>query len=212
LADHADVQQTLNRIVHLAVETLDVCDFTDITIVERGKVISPASSDDVPRLLDAIQGEVGEGPCLDAIKEHEVFQTRDLADEERWPTFAVRAHQETGVRSILSLRLFIEEETMGALNLYATSVDAFDETDVALGSVFAVHAAVAMLASRREEDLERKAASRDLIGRAKGILMARENDSDEQAFYMLRRASQRLNVKLTTLAEQVNVSGETPSS
>ncbi len=71
--------------------------------------------------------------------------------------------------------------------------------------------AVAMLASRREEDLERKAASRDLIGRAKGILMARENVSDEQAFDMLRRASQRLNVKLTTLAEQVNFSGQTPS-
>ncbi|MDQ3305290.1 MAG: ANTAR domain-containing protein [Actinomycetota bacterium] len=89
---------------------------------------------------------------------------------------------------------------------------AFDETDVALGSVFAAHAAVAMSAARREEGLERKAASRDLIGRAKGILMARENVTDEQAFDMLRRASQRLNVKLTTLAEQVNFSGETPSS
>ncbi|MDQ3354569.1 MAG: ANTAR domain-containing protein [Actinomycetota bacterium] len=41
--------------------------------------------------------------------------------------------------------------------------------------------------------------------------MARENVSDEQAFDMLRRASQRLNVKLTTLAEQVNFSGQTPS-
>ena len=52
--------------------------------------------------------------------------------------------------------------------------------------------------------------SRDLIGRAKGILMARSNLDDEQAFQLLRRASQRLNVKLTKVAEQV-VEGTSPS-
>ncbi len=98
---------------------------------------------------------------------------------------------------------------MGALNLYSTSPDAFDEADVALASVFAAHAAVAMSAARREENLERKADSRDLIGRAKGILMARSNLDDEQAFQLLRRASQRLNVKLIKVAEQV-VEGTSP--
>ena len=73
--------------------------------------------------------------CLDAIKDHEVFQTGDLAGEERWPSFATRAHEETGICSIVSIRLFVEEDTMGALNLYATRLDAFDETDVAFASV-----------------------------------------------------------------------------
>ena len=62
---------------------------------------------------------------------------------------------------------------MGALNLYSTANDAFDDSDVALATVFAVHAAVAMSAARRQESLEQKAETRDVIGRAKGILMAR---------------------------------------
>ena len=203
LATHEGQQATLTKIVHLAVEHLDACDFAGISLIEGRKITSPAASNDLPRIVDSIQSEVDEGPCLDAIKEHEVFQTGDLAAEERWPKFATRAHEETGVRSILSLRLFVEEDTMGALNLYSTKSDAFDEADVALASVFAAHAAVAMSAARREENLERKADSRDLIGQAKGILMARSNLDDEQAFQLLRRASQRLNVKLTKVAEQV---------
>lgn len=203
LAHHRDLEAILADIVGLAVAHLDACEYAGISLIEGRRITSPASSNDVPRSLDAIQEEVGEGPCLDAIKEHEVFQTGDLHGETRWPLFATRANGETGVLSILSLRLFIEEDTMGALNLYSSRFDAFDETDVALASVFAVHAAVAMSSARREENLERKADSRDLIGQAKGILMARSSLDEEQAFDLLRRASQRSNTKLTKVAEQV---------
>ena len=204
LAGHESIQVTLNKIVELAVEHLDGCEFAGISLVRGREITSPASSNDIPRTLDKIQEEVGEGPCLDAIKEHEVFQTGDLAAEGRWPQFSKRAFDETGVRSVLSLRLFVEHDTMGALNLYATDPDAFDEADVALGSVFAVHAAVAMASARREEGLERKAEGQEAIGRAKGIIMGRSGVSDERAFEMLKAASQRLNLKLRDVARQVN--------
>ncbi|MDQ4098473.1 MAG: GAF and ANTAR domain-containing protein [Actinomycetota bacterium] len=203
LAAPGDLQEQLERIVNLAVEQLDACEFAGISLVEGRQITSPASSNDLPRIVDAIQSELGEGPCIDTIREHEVFQTGNLPAEARWPNFAARAHEEAGVRSILALRLFVEGDTMGALNLYSTRRDAFDETDVALASVFAAHAAVAMASTRREEQLERKAASRDLIGRAKGILMAQSGVDDARAFDMLRRASQRLNVKLVDVAERV---------
>jgi GAF domain-containing protein len=208
LADQGDVYETLDRIVELAVHTLDACEFAGISFVEGRSITSPVSSNDLPRIVDLIQTEVGEGPCLDAIREHAVFETGDLAAERRWPAFSHRAFEETGIQSILAVRLFIEEDTLGALNLYATANDAFDETDVAVASVFAAHAAVAVSAAAREQNLERKAASRDLIGRAKGMLMAREGISDERAFDMLRRASQRLNIKLTTVAENITSSAE----
>ena len=51
--------------------------------------------------------------------------------------------------------------------------------------------------------MEKKAVSRDVIGMAKGIVMAQQRVSDEQAFDLLRRASQRMNVKLRNLAQQV---------
>ena len=198
-----DVQQGLDKVVRLAVETLDACEFAGISLAEGRKITSPASTNDTPKRLDEIQSETGEGPCIEAIREHEVFQTGDLRNESRWPKFSERAHRETGVRSILSLRLFVEEDTLGALNMYSTASDAFDDSDVALGTVFAVHAAVAMSAARRQASLEQKADSRDLIGQAKGILMARSDISDDRAFELLKAASQRMNVKLRDIAKDV---------
>ncbi|MGH9263455.1 MAG: GAF and ANTAR domain-containing protein [Acidimicrobiales bacterium] len=200
---HDDLPAALDRIVHLAVGNLDACEFAGIFLVENGRITSPAASNDVPRKVDEIQSELGEGPCIDAIKEHEVFKTGELKEESRWPMFAERANDETGVSSVVSFRLFVEEDTMGALNLYSTAPDAFDDSDVALGSVFAVHASVAMSAARREESLQKKADTRDVIGRAKGILMARSGATDEEAFEMLKRASQRMNVKLRDVAKRI---------
>jgi hypothetical protein len=114
------------------------------------------------------------------------------------------------VQSILALRLFIEETTLGALNLYSRRDDAFDDEARAVGAVFAAHAAVALSTAQHEAQMDEALASRDLIGQAKGILMARERVTSDKAFEMLRDASQRLNVKLRDLAERVTYTGEGP--
>jgi GAF domain-containing protein len=201
---------TLQRIVELAVEHLEPCEYAGISFVEGRRITSPASSNDVPRTVDRIQAELLEGPCIDTIRNHEVFRTGDLTAEGRWPRFARRAFEETGVRSILAVRLFADRDTLGALNLYSSRADAFDDTDVAFAAVFATHAAVAMDSAKREANLERKAETRDLIGRAKGIVMSLQHVTDDAAFDMLRVASQRLNVKLTAVAQHVSDTGELP--
>jgi transcriptional regulator with GAF, ATPase, and Fis domain len=202
LAEH-DAQATLEKIVHLAVETIDGCEHAGITMIRRGSITSPASSDEIPAIVDQIQSESGEGPCVDAIKDHEVFQTGRLSQETRWPEFARRAHSESGIESILSFRLFAQEDTLGALNLYSARPDAFDDHDVAIGAVFASHAAVAWSTSQAIGNLEAGMATRQLIGTATGILMARQDVSQTEAFDMLRRASQRLNIKLRVIAERI---------
>ena len=45
--------------------------------------------------------------------------------------------------------------------------------------------------------------SRDVIGQAKGILMAREGLDADEAFDVLRRASQRTNRKLRDVASDL---------
>lgn len=195
-----DVQHTLQKICDLAVETIDGCDHAGISFLKGKKVDTPAASDDVPRRVDAIQYEAGEGPCLDAIREHEVFQTGDLGRESRWPQFASRAQRETGITSMLCFRLFVEGDTLGALNLHSKAADAFGEESRTVGLVFAAHAAVALSTAIHDEQMEEALQSRDVIGQAKGILMAREGITADQAFDMLRRASQRLNVKLRDVA------------
>ncbi|MDQ2826581.1 MAG: GAF domain-containing protein, partial [Actinomycetota bacterium] len=120
LLAEGDVQTTLQKIVDLAVETVDGCDHAGITfLLHGGTFATPAASDAVPAEVDAIQYETGEGPCIDAIREHEVFRTGDLGRETRWPSFAARAQRETGVTSMMGFRLFVAGDTLGALNLFS---------------------------------------------------------------------------------------------
>jgi putative methionine-R-sulfoxide reductase with GAF domain len=197
-----NVQATLQRIVSLAVKTIDSCEHAGISVVDGKKVTSPASSDEVPAIVDNIQSETGEGPCVDAIREHEVFQTGRLSEEHRWPKFTPRALAASGIESILSLRLFVDG-TMGALNLYSTRPDAFDDHDVAVGTVFAAHAAVAWSTSQEIANLEAGLISRQVIGQATGLLMARQNMSESEALSALKHASQRLNIRLRQVAEKI---------
>ncbi|MEN3314512.1 MAG: hypothetical protein V7605_746 [Acidimicrobiaceae bacterium] len=203
LLDESDVDSTLERICELAVQTVDGCETAGISIATGSRVTSRVRSDDVPRIVDQIQSETQEGPCVDAIQQHQVFVTGSLTEERRWPNFARRAHDETGVESVLAMRLFTNGDTMGALNLYSSRRDAYNDQDIAVASVFAAHAAVALATAQKAAHLEAKADGRDIIGMAKGIIIARQHVSDQEAFDILRRASQRMNIKLRELADQV---------
>lgn len=211
LRAEGSVEATMDRIVKLAVQTIDGCDHAGISLVQGRAITTTAASDDVAVAVDAVQYQAGEGPCLDAIREHEVFTTEDLRQEQRWPNLSARAVEVSGVLSMLSFRLFIEEDTMGALNLYSRTEAAFDTDDATVGSVFAAHAAVALSAALKQQQLEEAVQSRDIIGQAKGILMAREQVTADEAFDMLRRGSQRLNIKLRELAGRI-AAGEQASS
>ncbi|HVE47423.1 MAG TPA: GAF and ANTAR domain-containing protein [Acidimicrobiales bacterium] len=202
LAEHG-VEATLTKVGQLAVQTIQGCDHAGVSLIEGRRISTVGASDDVPVQVDEIQYEVDEGPCLDAIRQHQVFLVGRLSDEERWPSFSRRAAAETGVASMLSLRLFVEQDTMGALNLYSRDVDAFDPDAQAMAAVFAAHASVALSAELQQEQFHEALSSRDVIGQAKGLLMAREGVTPDEAFQMLRRASQRLNIKLREVAERV---------
>lgn len=204
LMTQSDVDATWDRICLVAVETIDGCESAGISLIQGRTVESRATTpDDIPRLLDHIQSETQQGPCVDAIQRHEVFTTGFLPDETRWPDYSQRAFDETGVLSVLSFRLYVQGETLGSLNLYSQQRDAFDDHDVAVGAVFATHAALAMNKVLLTRNLEAKADSRDAIGIAKGMIMAHSQVTDEEAFDLLRRASQRMNVKVRDMAHRM---------
>jgi transcriptional regulator with GAF, ATPase, and Fis domain len=203
-----------DRISRAAVDTVDGCDHAAISLVHRrGAIETVSATDDVPLRVDAIQYEVGQGPCLGAITEHQVFQVDDLAEDPRWPPFSRRAAEETGVRSMLSFRLFVATSTFGALNLYSRKRKAFDEHACAVGSILAAHAAIAMQAAReqhRAEHLGQAVESNREIGMAMGVIMALRGLPRDEAFTLLRRASQHLNRKLRDVAAEVVDTGQLP--
>src|SRR5206468_3630067 len=82
-------------------------------------------------------------PCLDASASASTLSVPDMAGEKRWPQWARQATEE-GVGSSLSIGLPIHETVSGAINIYATKPDAFDDDAVVLAQTFAGYGAVAL--------------------------------------------------------------------
>ena len=158
----------------------------------------------------------GEGPCLAVITEGlDSLYADDLREDTRWPAFGPRAVA-AGLRSLLAFRLFADD-TLGALSLYARLPRAYGATDRAAGLIFATHAGIALAAAQdraqealRAEHLAGGLVSREVIGQAQGILMEREGITAAQAFDVLCRASQHLNLKLRTVAQDLVDTGVRP--
>jgi GAF domain-containing protein len=116
-----------------------------------------------------------------------------------------------GVQSIVSYRLFTTKDTLGAMNLYSRSLDAFDSDDIENGGALAAHVAVALADAQNVAHLETAISVRTNIGRAEGIMMERFNLTSAQAFAVLRRVSQDRNIKLNRVAADLVRARETPS-
>ena len=105
---------------------------------------------------------------------------------------------------MLCFQLFVEGDNLGALNLYAATAGAFTKESETVGQIFATHAAVALAGAQQEHQLSTALASRDIIGQAKGIVMERFHIDADHAFALITRLSQEQNIKLHTIATQLN--------
>jgi len=130
----------------------------------------------------------------------------DLATEQRWPDHIRELLRTTPVRCILALSLGIDDTPLGALTLYASHPNAFTKPLYAVACVYAEHAAVALDSARNGHHAGNLAAaveSNREIGIALGILVERHKITPDQAFDMLRIASQRTHTKLRDLASDL---------
>ncbi|UZN04629.1 PP2C family protein-serine/threonine phosphatase [Cellulomonas sp. S1-8] len=157
LQAETDPQHTLQRMVDLAVTTVTGCDYAAVSLFAPDRIYTPAASHDVARQVDLIQYDTDQGPCLSAIRDRDMYVTGDLRTEDRWPAFATRAAEASGVRSMLSLRLFVEGDNLGALNMCSKRPDAFDDLSIAIGRLFVAHAAIALSAATENQLSEHRA-------------------------------------------------------
>lgn len=178
------VDETLQRVVDLGQNYVPGCEAASLSIIHDRVVSTPAYSHVLSYDVDQAQYRTGEGPCLEAIVQHDTTLLPDLEAETRWPHWR-EAIAEHGVRSMISFRLAVvpdHDATIGALNMLSTRPDAFDDESRLFGEVFASHAAVALRAAFTEAGLERALAARELVTQAKGILMEREALGSREAF------------------------------
>ncbi|MBC9824139.1 GAF and ANTAR domain-containing protein [Terrabacter sp. MAHUQ-38] len=194
-------------VTRLAVERVRAAAGASVTTLKQGRFVTAGATDDVVRRADAIQYELGSGPCIDAIVDQTLYQPKDLGADDRWPEYGRRVVAELGMRSMLSYRMNLESTgTIAGMNIYARDVDAFDDRDVAEGLLLTTHAAQAVTAVHLREQakhLERALESNRDIGAAIGVLMAQHKLTRDQAFDLLRIASQNTNRKLHDVALDV---------
>ncbi|MGW3124026.1 GAF and ANTAR domain-containing protein [Streptomyces sp. NPDC001107] len=200
------VTATLERITASATELVDGCDAAGILVLHDTKVETLAPTHELVTDSDLLQQQLGEGPCFDTAHSSEgerVFRIADLTTEhQRWPAFAPEARA-LGVGSMMGFLLFTDDEDFGALNFYSRKPGAFSEASELAGWLLASHAAVAFSSARTHAQMEQAVATRHVIGEAMGILMGSRRLTEEEAFDVLRRYSQKSNIKLREIARLV---------
>ncbi|ORV81418.1 histidine kinase [Mycobacterium interjectum] len=203
IAAPRSVDDVLSDVTAAAVQLIPGADVAGVLLVKQGgEFESVADTDSLAAQLDKLQHDFGEGPCADAALKQTIVRSDDMRDEPRWPRYAPAA-VEHGVLSSLSFKLYTADRTAGALNLFSFKVGAWDADAETIGSVFAAHAAAAILAGRHGEQMQAALSTRDRIGQAKGIIMERYGVNDVRAFEMLRALSQESQTKLAEIAQRV---------
>lgn len=200
----ADSDTVIAELVEHAAVEIPGAKYAGVTVTRNAKQIdTPATSHKWPLLLDEIQQRYGEGPCLTAAWEERMIHVPDLANDDRFPLYRRDVLEQTPIRAVLAFQLFIADETMGALNVYAEEPHAFGAETKEIGLIFAAHSSVAWNSARRDEQFKQALASRDTIGQAKGMIMERYRVDAVQAFALLRKLSQDANVPLIQIASDL---------
>ena len=151
---------------------------------------------------DALQYRLNEGPCVAAIYDDGVVVSCNVTDDQRWPRWGPQAATH-GVRAALSVHLYTNRGTFGALNLYKRDPHDYTSDDLDLAKIFGCHVSIVLSHYRNDQNLWKAVDSRHRIGQAQGILMHKYDLDEAAAFAVLRRLSQTQNVKLQLIADHI---------
>jgi len=209
LLSQQTTETVLRLITALIVETVPGAGHAGVTLIEPMGKRSAAATDETAGQADALQYELEEGPCLAAWASRVPQRVDDTATDQRWPRWG-GAVQHLGLRSAMSAPLIVGDQSLGAIKAYADEPDAFDAYAERVLVLCATQSAILVAniqsyesARRTSEQLKEALHSRDVIGQAKGILIATRHVDEEEAFALLAATSQRQNRKLHVVAREV---------
>jgi len=211
-----DTRSAFAAVTRTAIRRIDGAAAASITTLRSHRFQTVGATDERASRADAIQYELGSGPCVDALLEDNFYRPRDLRTDQRWPEYGARVVEQVGFISMLSYRLHTElaaGELIAGLNVYADRPSAFDAPAAEVGLLLATHGSLAIAAEfnrDRVDNLERALATSRDIGVAMGVLMNQHKITRDQAFDLLRIVSQNSNRKLHQVAVVVADTGALP--
>lgn len=210
LVDDYDIIAFLDTLAHRVTDVLDVTACGLVLVDHHGVLNLVAASSDDSRILELMQLQNSEGPCLDCYTSGVPVHCADLNDEGgRWPRFAPAAC-EKGFRGVHALPMRLRESVIGAMNLFTSRVQPLGNDRIALGQALADIATIGIMHERTirqyevvTEQLQTALNSRILIEQAKGVLAERLGTSIDEAFRLLREYARTRNKKLVDIARAI---------
>ncbi|HTF50906.1 MAG TPA: GAF and ANTAR domain-containing protein [Pseudonocardia sp.] len=208
LVDDYDIIDLLDHLVAYSVELLDA-DAAGIMLSDaRGGLHAVAASSEDAELMELLQLQAEQGPCVDAFRSAAPVSAPDLnAATERWPRFVAAVAQQGMFASVHAVPLRLRGQAIGALNLLHRAPGSLPEDDLALGQALADIATIGILQERAirrgeivNEQLQTALNSRVIIEQAKGVLSQHLGISTDEAFNRLRSYVRGRNLRLADVA------------
>jgi len=201
-----DYEAMYRAVCQAAVRLVDGCQHASLMLRQNGRFVTVGATDDTAQHIDELEREIGEGPCLDAIEEEAAVLDPDLVEDSEWPRLRDQVIVRTPVRGMAGFRLLVNDRKAGALNIFSDSPHALTAKSVDQAAVLAAFTSVVLVAASRDEQartLREGLSSNREIGKAVGLMMAFHKVNDEEAFEILRRSSQDMNLKISAIAREI---------
>jgi GAF domain-containing protein len=211
LVDDYDIIDLLDRLVGYSVELL-AADAAGIMLADaQGKLRVVASSQENAKVMELLQLQSDQGPCMECCRTGVAVSVPNVADVAmRWPVFVAAVADRGAYRSVHALPLRLRGEAIGAMNLFHGQPGALPEADLAVGQALADVATIGILSERAirrsevvTEQLQTALNHRVIIEQAKGVLAQHGNLTMAAAFDRLRRYARTHNARLSEVARQV---------
>ncbi|MCW3844305.1 GAF and ANTAR domain-containing protein [Micromonospora yasonensis] len=203
-----DFDEALRRLVRIARDAVPEVDSCGFTALRAGEPAGATASDpDRAELDDPRHGP--DTPALTAVRRRDMITAHDLDHESRWPVWVGRARA-LGVHGVISAPVDVDEQVIGAINLYAAATDVLTTRHQLTAMLLAEHAGLLLAAVR---DRERQAAQADqldsalleegVVGHAVGVIMTQRGCPAPEALEVLRSAASSLDIPLREVAERL---------
>lgn len=210
LASDYGIGDFLYLLVERCNEVLDITTGGVMLESPSGALELAAATTDEMKVLEELEMEHREGPCLEAYRDVKQVTAEDLREHvDRWPTVAPYAI-DMGLVAVFGFPMQLRGDCIGALNLYRDQVGPFDQADIDLAQAFAHVAAIGIMQERRLSDAELRSGqlqhaldSRVIIEQAKGVLAERLDISPNSAFERLRQYARSHNATVRSVCEDV---------
>ncbi len=171
-----------------------------------------AATSEVTHLIELLQIQNEEGPCLDAFRSGRVVESGPITGpeaRERWPQLS-KAASDAGFGTITALPMRLRDRILGALNLFQVTPEPLGRDDLAVGQAFANIATISILQSRATDDardiidqLQRALDTRVVIEQAKGYIAQFSQITLDQAFNRIRGYARSNNLLLRDVASGI---------